>query len=73
MNPRKLLLPPPLDNLDFRALVRMPTSLTSVFVLASRGYPQVYRMSFSVGYQNRVMHATQGWRTANPATRCGFR
>jgi len=65
--------PPPLDNSDFRALVRMPTSLTSGFVFASRGHPQVYRVNFSVGYQNCVMHATQGWRTATPVTRCGFR
>jgi hypothetical protein len=65
-------VPPPLDTLDFRALVRMPTSLTCGFVSASRGYPQVYRVNFSVGYQNCVMHATQGWRTATPATRCGF-
>ena len=66
-------VPPPLDNSDFRALVRMPTPLTCGFVFASRGYPQVYRVNFSVGYQNCVMHATQGWRVATPATRCGFR
>jgi len=65
--------PPPLDNSDFGVLVRMPTPLTCWFVFVSRGYPQVYRVNFSVGYQNCVMHATQGWRTANPATRCGFR
>ena len=51
----------------------MPTSLTCGFVFASRGYPQVYRVNFSMGYQNCVMHAAQGWRTATPATRCGFR
>jgi len=57
-------VPPPLDNLDFRALVRMPTPLTCGFVFASRGYPQVYRVNFSVGYQNCDIQATQGWRTA---------
>jgi hypothetical protein len=47
--------------LDFRALVRMPTPLTCGFVFASRGYPQVYRVNFSVGYQNCVMHTHSGW------------
>ena len=50
----------------------MPTSLTCGFVFASRGYPQVYRVNVSVGYQNCVMHATQGWRTATLQHAAGF-
>jgi hypothetical protein len=64
--------PPPLDNSDFRVLVRMPTPLTCGFAFAGRGYPQVYRGNFSGPYQNRVMHATQGWRTAPLQHAAGF-
>jgi hypothetical protein len=66
-------VPPPLDNSDFRALVRMPTPLTCGFVFASRGYPQVYRVNFSVGYQKLRYARYAGVAHRHPATRCGFR
>ena len=42
------MCPRHLDNLHFRALVRMPTPLTCGFVFASRVI-EVYRVNFSVG------------------------
>jgi hypothetical protein len=69
-------VPPPLDTLDFRAIVRMPTSLTCEFVFASCGYRQVYRVSFSVVIKTALCTLRRGGTPpppSAPATRCGFR
>ena len=64
-------MPPPLVRLDLRALLRMHTRLTSMFVSAPVRYPQVYRGFFSGPYQLCLRMRMQGVRGEMWLVSCG--